>query len=127
MILIKHILQAIPTYTLAALCPPKGTIKLIERHFARSCWGAKNDNNRYHWSAWTNIFHTKEEGGVGVSKIEEFSDTLTIKRWRNFRTNNSLWASFLKVKYCHSKHPVMKKWRSRQSHAWKKLMEVKEH
>lgn len=33
MILIKHVMQAIPTYTLATLCPPKGTIKLIERHF----------------------------------------------------------------------------------------------
>ena len=32
--LIKHVLQSIPIYTLSALNPPKGTICLIEMHFA---------------------------------------------------------------------------------------------
>ncbi|XP_075103503.1 uncharacterized protein LOC142178076 [Nicotiana tabacum] len=41
--LIKHVLQAIPSYTLAAMDPPKGTFKLIEMHFASFFWGSSNE------------------------------------------------------------------------------------
>nr|XP_009624678.1 uncharacterized protein LOC104115704 [Nicotiana tomentosiformis] len=33
--LIKHVLQAVSTYTFAEMYPPKGTFKLIEKHFAK--------------------------------------------------------------------------------------------
>ncbi|XP_016492209.2 uncharacterized protein LOC107811732 [Nicotiana tabacum] len=32
--LVKHILQAIPTYTLAAMNPPKATYRTLEKYFA---------------------------------------------------------------------------------------------
>lgn len=51
-ILIKHVLQALPAYTLAAMNPPKGTFKLMERHLARFFWGTSNDKQRNHWYAW---------------------------------------------------------------------------
>ncbi|XP_060216704.1 uncharacterized protein LOC132644143 [Lycium barbarum] len=34
-VLIKSVLQSLPIYTLSALSPPKGTITLMEKHFAR--------------------------------------------------------------------------------------------
>ncbi|XP_019259367.1 PREDICTED: uncharacterized protein LOC109237508 [Nicotiana attenuata] len=38
-VLIKSILQFLPTYSLTDLNPPKGTLNLIEKHMARFLWG----------------------------------------------------------------------------------------
>lgn len=66
MTLIKHVLQAIPTYTLAAMSPPKGTFNLIEKYFAKFFWGSDSEKSKYHWSSWSNLCKGKEEGGTGI-------------------------------------------------------------
>lgn len=43
MVLIKSVLQAIPTYSLSAICPPKTSLQLLEKHFARYFWGSTYD------------------------------------------------------------------------------------
>lgn len=37
-VLIKSVLQSIPTYALSAINSPKTTLKLLEKHFARFYW-----------------------------------------------------------------------------------------
>ncbi|KAG5621478.1 hypothetical protein H5410_006696 [Solanum commersonii] len=54
-ILIKHVLQSVPIYTLSAITPPNGTINLIEKHFANFLWGSSDGKNKYHWSKWENL------------------------------------------------------------------------
>ncbi|XP_059285830.1 uncharacterized protein LOC132039350 [Lycium ferocissimum] len=49
--LFKSVLQSLPIYTLTALSPPKGTILLMEKHFAKFFWGSSNDKRNYHWSS----------------------------------------------------------------------------
>nr|XP_027121309.1 uncharacterized protein LOC113738257 [Coffea arabica] len=39
-VLIKHVLSAIPTHLLAASCPPKGVLALVERAMANFLWGS---------------------------------------------------------------------------------------
>ncbi|OIT19933.1 hypothetical protein A4A49_55077 [Nicotiana attenuata] len=56
----------------------------------------------------------------------DINEALALKRWWRFRTCESLWSTFLKYKYCTIDHPVKKKWRTGQSHGWKKLMQVKD-
>ncbi|XP_070044572.1 uncharacterized protein [Nicotiana tomentosiformis] len=121
-ILIKHVLQA---HTLAAMIPPKGTLKLMQRHLARFFWGTSNDKQRYHWSAWENLCYSKEEGGIGIKRMEAISDSFAYQRWWKFRTEDSLWASLLRAKYCSRVHPVAKASSSKQSHSWGKLMQIK--
>ncbi|OIT39191.1 hypothetical protein A4A49_52057 [Nicotiana attenuata] len=71
MVLIKHVLESLPTYMLSAMSPPKGITKLIE-------------------NSWNNLCLPKDEGGVDVRKMEDIIDTLRIKRWWRFRTQLSL-------------------------------------
>lgn len=106
--LIKHVLQSIPIYTLSALNPPKGTICLIEMHFANFLWGTSDGKNKYHWSKWENLCFPKDEGGVGIRSMHDISNSLILKRWWRFRTQPSLWADFLMKKYCKRSHPVSK-------------------
>ena len=106
--LIKHVLQSIPIYTLSALNLPKGTICLIEMHFANFIWGTSDGKNKYHWSKWENLCFSKDEGGVGIRSIHDISNSLILKRWWRFRTQPSLWDDFLMKKYCKRSHPVSK-------------------
>ncbi|XP_070048978.1 uncharacterized protein [Nicotiana tomentosiformis] len=108
------------------MCPPKGTFNLIEKHFARFFRGLDSEKSKYHWSSWNNLCKSKYEGGTGMRRLVDVSNTSAIKRWWNLRTNHNLWSSFIISKYCIYKHPVAKTWRNRQSHAWKHLLEVKD-
>nr|XP_016478430.1 PREDICTED: uncharacterized protein LOC107799794 [Nicotiana tabacum] len=38
-VIIKNVLQFLPLYTFSAMSPPKATLNLIEKHFARFLWG----------------------------------------------------------------------------------------
>ncbi|XP_059301817.1 uncharacterized protein LOC132053726 [Lycium ferocissimum] len=63
-----------------AMNPPKGTLKTIEKHMARFFWGSTFDRRKYHWSSWSNLCCTKDEGGISIRSLMEISDNLAIKR-----------------------------------------------
>lgn len=80
-ILIKHVLHSLPIYILSAMNPPKGIFKLMERHFTNFLWSSSDGKNKYHWESWIKLCIPKYEGGVGINKMEDISETLTLKRW----------------------------------------------
>ncbi|XP_059294498.1 uncharacterized protein LOC132047475 [Lycium ferocissimum] len=105
---------------------PKGTLKLIEKHLANFFWGSSQDHKNYHWSSWVNHSVPCDEEGIGTKNMIDFSNTLAMKRWRRFRTSNSLWANIVRNKYCIRSHVVGKKWALGDSHAWKPMLQVSE-
>ncbi|XP_019228615.1 PREDICTED: uncharacterized protein LOC109209747 [Nicotiana attenuata] len=106
-ILIKHVLQALPTYNLSALSPPKGTFKLLEKHFANFFCGSNGDTRKYYWSSWKNLCYPIEEGGISIRRMEDINETLAIKKW---------WRA----------HPATKKWASGDSHLWKSMTQARQ-
>nr|XP_016448725.1 PREDICTED: uncharacterized protein LOC107773821 [Nicotiana tabacum] len=109
-IIIKHVIQSMPTYILSAMIPPKCTIRLMEKHFAKFFWGANEGKNNYHWSSWHNMCLPKDEGGIGIMRMEDVIKTTSIKR----------------SKYYKRAHPVKKLSISSDSHMWKNLMKIKD-
>uniref|UniRef100_M1B667 Retrotransposon protein, unclassified n=1 Tax=Solanum tuberosum TaxID=4113 RepID=M1B667_SOLTU len=124
-ILIKHVLQSLPIYTLTVLTPPKGIIKLMERHFNRFFWGSTTDKDKYHWSSWKSMCFPRNEGGLGMRNMKDICDILNIKKWWGFRCQDTLWAKFTKAKYCIQSHLVAKVWVSGNSHIWKNLTQTR--
>ncbi|XP_075106797.1 putative mitochondrial protein AtMg00310 [Nicotiana tabacum] len=106
--------------------PPKTIFKQIESYFAKYFWGTTDGKQIYHWCSWTNMCYLKEEGGMGFRSMLEISESFSIKRSWRFRTCKSLWADFLKTKYCSRLSPCEKKWSAGLSHSWKKLLQVRE-
>ncbi|KAJ8558281.1 hypothetical protein K7X08_005047 [Anisodus acutangulus] len=80
-VIIKSVLQSLPTYTLSALKSPKGILNLIEKHMARFFCIPSNERRKHHWSSWSTICNTKEEGGIGIRSMNDIANTLAIKRW----------------------------------------------
>nr|XP_033514261.1 uncharacterized protein LOC117278939 [Nicotiana tomentosiformis] len=125
MILIKHVPQSLPNYMLSAMNSPKGITKLMEKYFANCFWGSNEGKHKYYWTLWNNLCLPKDEGGADVRKMEDIIDTLSIKRWWRFRTHPSLWATFLRNKYCKRAHSVSKKFSPVDSHIWKNMLRIR--
>ncbi|XP_027150296.1 uncharacterized protein LOC113750530 [Coffea eugenioides] len=75
-----HVLSALPVYLLMAASPPKSVFKEIEGRFSNFLWG--------------------EEGGLGLRRLEDIHRAFSIKLLWSFRSLSSLWATFMKAKYC---------------------------
>ena len=54
-ILVKAVVQAIPTYTMSCFKLPKGLIKEIEILIRKFWWGYKGEQKRIHWISWEKL------------------------------------------------------------------------
>lgn len=64
-ILIKSVIQAIPTYAMSCFLFLHSLCEDIEKVFTRFFWGASKGDRKVHWSSWEKISRTKREGGLG--------------------------------------------------------------
>ena len=64
-ILIKFVIQAIPTYTMSCFKLPKGLIKELETLIRKFWWGYDGNNKKVHWVKWERPCEDKGKGGMG--------------------------------------------------------------
>lgn len=99
-VLVKHVLQAIPIHIISACITPKTILKQLVSLFADFFWGWKDTKKKYHWASWRTLCLSTNEGGVGIRHLAETFQAIQLKQWWVFRSNNTLWCKFLLAKYC---------------------------
>nr|XP_027109237.1 uncharacterized protein LOC113729105 [Coffea arabica] len=105
-VLLKRVLSTLLVHLLMAVSPPKSIFKEIE-------------------GRWKDLCVPGEEGGMGFRRLEDIHDAFSIKLWWNFQSLSSLWATFMKAKYCAQVHPNLVH-RGRGSQVWRRMMEVRQ-
>ncbi|EOY26615.1 Uncharacterized protein TCM_028490 [Theobroma cacao] len=110
-------------YLLQVLKPPVCVIEKIERLFYSFLWGGSTVNKRIHWTSWHNITFPKSEGGLDIRSLKDILNTFTAKLWWQFDTCKSLWARYMRLKYCtnHIHHNITPK--PHDSTTWKRLID----
>lgn len=99
-VLIKSVLQAIPTYAMACFRMPSTICKDLERICARFWWGGNNAKGGVHWKPWEQLCQKKDEGGMGFRNFTWFNQALIAKQvWRLICYPNSFAAKVLKSRY----------------------------
>ncbi|XP_028117729.1 uncharacterized protein LOC114315309 [Camellia sinensis] len=99
-ILIKAVVQAIPTYIMSCFELPDGLCREISGMIARFWWGQREERRKIHWCSWPTLCKVKPEGGMGFRSIVAFNKALLAKQsWRLLQFPNSLVAQVLKAKY----------------------------
>lgn len=88
LILIKHMLQSIPIYVLAALEPPKKVFTMIEKFFAEFLWGSNNGVDKRHWMSWQKLCRLISPNGLGVLSLNHLSLAFSGKLFWNFHKKN---------------------------------------
>ncbi|KAK2646960.1 hypothetical protein Ddye_022155 [Dipteronia dyeriana] len=75
-ILIKAIVQVVPSYAMSIFRLPKSLFDEIQRLAARYWWGGNENSRKIHWCKWQQLCKPKSEGGLGFRDLETFNRSL---------------------------------------------------
>ena len=99
-VLIKSILQAIPSYAVTCFRLPKTLVSAIHKAVAKFWWGGSGDERKMQLCKWEELTKRKTEGGLGFRDLEKFNQALVAKSvWRIIRRPDSLIGRILRVSY----------------------------
>jgi hypothetical protein len=99
-ILIKSVIQAIPTYTMSVFRLPKTLCREINAIIGRFWWGHKEKDSKIAWMAWTGLGRNKLDGGLGYRDLITFNNALLAKQgWRLTKFPDTLVGRIFREKY----------------------------
>ncbi|KAL5579331.1 hypothetical protein UlMin_011773 [Ulmus minor] len=99
-VLIKAVVQSIPTYTVSCFIILDSIIQDIEAACARFWWSTTPDHKRVHWLKWSELCRPKSKGGLGFKDLSMFNQAMLGKQVLRLITRlDSLIARVLKAEY----------------------------
>ncbi|XP_012844352.1 PREDICTED: uncharacterized protein LOC105964373 [Erythranthe guttata] len=123
-VLIKSVLQAIPSYIMSCFMLPKGLLLEIEAAIRRFWWG--NGTSRgIAWTSWQELCKSKEKGGLGFRNLRSFNIALLVKQaWRLLINPSHLLGQILSARYYPQGRLLSAQLGSRPSATWRSIWSV---
>ena len=98
-VLIKAVVQAIPTYTMGVFRLPSSLIHDLHSLCAKFWWSGSLDQKKIHWRCWDFLVKSKFDGGLGFRDLECFNQALVAKQaWRILSQPDCLMSKILRAK-----------------------------
>lgn len=125
-ILLKNVIQSIPTYAMSVFLLPVGLCEEIERVMNGYWWGCEGERNKgIRWKAWSHLCIPKKMGGMGFRRLREFNLALLGKQaWHLLQQPNSLVAKLYKARYYPTSSYLEANIGSNPSFIWRSIIEV---
>ena len=126
-ILIKAVVQAIPTYTMNCFKFPVTLCKDIEGLIRRFWWGQRDDQHKIHWLRWEKLCQPKGIGGLGFRELQKFNIALLAKQyWRLMQCKDSLLFKVFSAKFFPTGNILEASNKTTGSFAWRSILKAKE-
>jgi hypothetical protein len=125
-ILLKSMIQAIPTYTMSVFRLSKTLTKDINAMMGKFWWGFKDNINKISWMSWKRLSRNKDIGGLGYRDLECFNMAMLAKQClRLLKWPDSLAACVMCEKYYPGVNILDSNLGKRHSFAWKSIWQAK--
>nr|XP_025679206.1 uncharacterized protein LOC112779177 [Arachis hypogaea] len=99
-VLIKAVIQAIPSYAMSVIEFPKVFCQRLNARIARFWWANSGKEIGIHWKSWDKVCVSKRNGGLGFKDFQGQNLALLAKQaWRIIENPNSIWVRILKAVY----------------------------
>jgi hypothetical protein len=79
-VMIKSVLQSIPSYIMSVYLIPESIINDIEKMLNSFWWGGGTNNKGIRWLAWEKLARPKEDGGLGFRDFQMFIMVMVAKQ-----------------------------------------------
>ncbi|XP_042939499.1 uncharacterized protein LOC122274529 [Carya illinoinensis] len=121
-VLLKAVLQAIPTYTIGMFLLPLSISNKLNQMLRKFWWGFDEETSKIQWVNWDKISTEKGSGGLGFRDLRLFNLALLSKQgWRIIQNPSSLMAKVLKQKYFSRVDFTEAQMGSRPSFVWRSI------
>jgi hypothetical protein len=126
-ILVKSVLQAVPTYTMGCFQLTKGQCNTLKSISADFWWGDLKGKRSVHWLSWEKMCASKRSGGMGFRDYHDFNQALLAKQaWRPVSAPDSLCARVLRARYFKDGKFLSAGCPKRASYTWRSIVHGKE-
>ncbi|XP_012851712.1 PREDICTED: uncharacterized protein LOC105971405 [Erythranthe guttata] len=123
-VLIKAVLQAIPSYIMSCFLLPNGLLLEIESVIRRFWWGS-GANRGLAWTSWKELCRSKDQGGLGFRDMRTFNIALLVKQaWRVLTNPDLLLSKIISAKYFPHGYLLSADLGSRPSATWRSIWTV---
>ncbi|CAN1814412.1 Putative ribonuclease H protein At1g65750 [Linum perenne] len=125
-VLVKSVLQAIPTYCMNVFMLPVTLTAELERMMNSFWWGTNsNGNGGIAWMRWERLSVKKRNGGLGFKDLHAFNLAMVGKiGWKLMMDQDSLVTKIFKAKYFPKVDFLSATLRSNPSFAWHSILKT---
>jgi ribonuclease HI len=103
LVLLKSVLQTLPTYLFTALAAPKQIIRAVRNIQRNFLWQGLQPNKKWALVSWDKVCTPKSMGDLGLQDPGKLNQIMGAKIWwRWMKTPDALWAQIWKNKYAPS-------------------------
>jgi len=125
-ILLKAVIQAIPTYCMCIFQLPISLCKDLNGMMQRFLWNHMAKTSKIPWMRWDRLSRSKSMGRLGFRDLVVFNQAFLAKQgWRLIQNPNSLTARTFKDKYYPSTTFLQASQRSRISFVWRSILNAR--
>ncbi|XP_071716678.1 uncharacterized protein [Rutidosis leptorrhynchoides] len=94
--LIKSVLCSLQVYWISMLVLPKCVVIDIERLMRNFLWGGYDGKRGFPKVAWSDVCHSKDQGGLGIRNIHDWNKSLISRYvWNILNKKDSLWSKWM--------------------------------
>jgi len=121
-VLLKSVIQAIPTYIMSVFRLPKALCRDINSMMGRFWWGFKENQSKIPWMSWKRMGRKKLEGGMCFRDLVSFNTALLAKQgWRLLNSPHTLATTVFKEKYFPQGNFLSCSLCARPSYGWRSI------